>query len=153
MAGEQEELEQAKRILGCLNWDDESQPKSRSIFSFDDDEGYESDNEVLAEARRAGHGQCLDMEESNPSTTTETEEEQIDSHDEVALDSELNLIFSEIAQRKAELTIAEKGQVDVPPPSRDVVRGTISGVTFELSYEQLQKWNEHAREDNPTAND
>ena len=147
MEEEELELEEARRVLGYLGWDDdEAQPKSRSIFPFTDADGYESDNladEDIAEAR--GAGQSLDIEDR---PTTEPEEEQIEPHDEAALDSELIQIFAEIAQRKAELMIAEKGQVDVPP-SRDVVRGTISGVTFELSYEQLQKWNDHAREDQP----
>ena len=120
-----------EEVLSLLTWDDfGSQPKTSSVFDSVEDD---SDDEALS---RGGEEPVIAQE-----AVEELEMVVAVSsipEDDAVVDAALESIFSDIAREKA----AQVEKKSPLVPVRQVVRGISSGATFELAFEQLQKWNE-----------
>lgn len=133
MAGEVSQITatvDVEEVLSLLTWDDfGSQAKTVSVF---DNMGDDSDDEALTGG--------------DPPVISKPPPEELEvvvavpriPQDDAAIDAALESVFSDIAREKAFAREMENSTV----PARQVVRGSSAGVTFELTFEQLQKWNQ-----------
>jgi len=133
MAGEVSQLTatvEVEEVLSLLTWDDfGSQAKTVSVF---DSVGDDSDDEALT------GGDPPEISKPPPEELEVVVAVPRIPEDDAAIDAALESVFSDIAREKAFAREMKNSTV----PARQVVRGSSAGVTFELSFEQLQKWNE-----------
>ena len=129
---------EARAVLASLEWDDfDAQPKAKTVFgaALDSDEEDEDEGDSAAAAP-----QLTTIEEAAV-LAEDTEAAVGEAQDDAAVDAALAEVFAEIARFKEETPDQED-----PSPKQQIIRGSSGlGATIELTYDQLQMWNEAVR--------
>ena len=131
---------EARAVLASLEWDDfDAQPKAKTVFgaALDSDEEDEDEGDSAATAPPS---QLTAIEEAAV-LAEDTEAAVGEAQDDAAVDAALAEVFAEIARFKEKTPDQED-----PSPKQQIIRGSSGlGATIELTYDQLQMWNEAVR--------